>query len=401
MTTNPRSIASEYDVVIVGARVAGASTAMLLARQGLRVLVVDRGRPGTDTLSTHALMRPAVWLLSQWGLLDEIRAAATPAIHSTAFHYGDDVLDIPITPTPGVDALYAPRRTIIDRLLVDAAVAAGAHVAFGVGFRGALRDDAGRVCGARLRTAGGEVVVRSRLVVGADGVHSTVAREVGAHVVEECSYASGTIYAYFAGVAGDRSEWFWGRRVAAGRIPTNDGLTCVFVSVPSRRLREQLAGAVESTFWNVLQEATPSFAQKLRGGLRASGFRGHGGHVGYLRRAHGPGWVLVGDAGYFKDPLTAHGMTDALRDAALLARCIDHDGTTDLGGYETTRDALSREMLSLTDEVASFRWNLPQLQQLHRRLSGLMKQELQVLDALVCPPSPLVFDTAPTSATAT
>ena len=129
----------DYDVVIVGARAAGAATAVLLARQGMRVLVVDRDRYGTDTLSTHALMRGGVLLLSRWGLLDQIVDAGTPAIRRTTFYYGAETVSVAIKPSPGVDALYAPRRTLLDRVLVDAAVAAGAEVRFGVtvtGLRG-------------------------------------------------------------------------------------------------------------------------------------------------------------------------------------------------------------------------------------------------------------------------
>ena len=117
-----------YDVVVVGARAAGAATAMLLARRGLRVLAVDRGAYGTDTLSTHALMRAGVFQLAAWGLLERIEAADTPRVRRTVFHYEDEVIDIPIKPRDGVPGLFAPRRTVLDRVLVDAAVEAGADV---------------------------------------------------------------------------------------------------------------------------------------------------------------------------------------------------------------------------------------------------------------------------------
>ena len=85
-----------YNAVVVGARCAGAATAMLLARQGLSVLLVDRDRPGADTLSTLALMRAGVLQLSRWGLLDRVRAAGTPAITSTSFIYGEETITVPI-----------------------------------------------------------------------------------------------------------------------------------------------------------------------------------------------------------------------------------------------------------------------------------------------------------------
>jgi 2-polyprenyl-6-methoxyphenol hydroxylase-like FAD-dependent oxidoreductase len=377
------TIKPEYDVVVVGARIAGASTAMLLARQGLRVLVVDRSRRGADTLSTHALMRPAVYLLNRWGLLDAIRDAGTPPIRTTSFHYGDAAVDIDITPSDGVDALYAPRRTVVDRVLVDAAVVAGADVRFSVSFQGVVRDETGRVCGVRLRTPTETISVRSALVVGADGVYSSVARAIEAPTVLECSYASGVVYAYFEGLDRDRNDWYWRPRVSAGVIPTNDGAACVFSSAPSRRFRERMRHDVQEGFWEVLAEAAPGFADRLRSCPRVSPFRGHPGHVGYMRRATGPGWVLVGDAGYFKDPLTAHGMTDALRDAQLLALVVDQVGTFDLSGYGVLRDRLSADLLGATEEVASFRWDLPSIQSIHRRLSKCMKHELESLQNLL------------------
>src|SRR5712691_8583634 len=120
-----------WDVVVVGGRAAGASTAMLLARAGMRVLCVERTRLGSDTLSTHALMRAGTLLLAKWGLLDSVIDAGTPAVQRTLFHYGAESVPVSIRPAAGVDALYAPRRTLIDRLLVGAAVAAGATFRFG------------------------------------------------------------------------------------------------------------------------------------------------------------------------------------------------------------------------------------------------------------------------------
>ena len=148
---------SRPDVVVVGARAAGAATAMLLARAGLRVVVVDRGRYGADTLSTHALMRGAVVQLHRWGLLDRIIAAGTPPIRRTTFRYANDEIVIPIKPSHGVDALYAPRRTVFDPILVDAAVAAGAEVRYGLTVTGIRRDRRGRVTGVVGRDGGGRV----------------------------------------------------------------------------------------------------------------------------------------------------------------------------------------------------------------------------------------------------
>ena len=189
-----------YDVVIVGARCAGAATAMLLARRGLSVLVLERARRGADTLSTHALMRGGAVQLRRWGLLDRIAAAGTPPIRRTAFHYGDDTTTVSIKPAAGVDALYAPRRTLLDRVLVDAAIAAGA--------RGAVRRRRDRTgarldrSGHRCRRPGPERRRSARhgwLTVGADGVRSLVAREAGAATLRTGVGSGAIVYGYWDG----------------------------------------------------------------------------------------------------------------------------------------------------------------------------------------------------------
>jgi 2-polyprenyl-6-methoxyphenol hydroxylase-like FAD-dependent oxidoreductase len=146
-----------WDVVVVGGRAAGASTAMLLARSGLRVLCIERTRLGSDTLSTHALMRGGTLQLAKWGLLDAVIGAGTPAVQHTLSHYGADSVPVPIRPAAGVDALYAPRRTLIDRLLVEAAAAAGAHFRFGCSVAGLEQNRPGRVTGVVVRNRDGSV----------------------------------------------------------------------------------------------------------------------------------------------------------------------------------------------------------------------------------------------------
>ncbi|HVD81120.1 MAG TPA: FAD-dependent oxidoreductase, partial [Propionibacteriaceae bacterium] len=137
---------SRYDVIVVGGRIAGASTALLLARAGVRVILVDRDRHGSDTLSTHGLMRGGVLQLSRWGVLPDVVAAGTPPVRDVVFHYADgEKIRVAIRPRAGVDALYAPRRHLLDRLLVDAAAAAGAEVAHQSTVTALLCDTTGRV----------------------------------------------------------------------------------------------------------------------------------------------------------------------------------------------------------------------------------------------------------------
>jgi 2-polyprenyl-6-methoxyphenol hydroxylase-like FAD-dependent oxidoreductase len=373
-------VLSRYDAVIVGARCAGAATAMLLARAGLRVLAIDRGRYGSDTLSTHALMRAGALQLHRWGLFDRLVATGTPVIRRTSFHYGPETIDIAIKPRDGIAGLMAPRRTALDRRLVDAARNAGAEVAYGCRAIGIVRSSTGRVCGLEVARPGESVrTIRAGIVIGADGMHSAVARLVGAERYLEGRHASANIYGYWTGLESDGYDWYYRPGVSAGAIPTNDGQTCVFASLPSAQFRAEIGEGLETIYDRVLAEAAPEQAERLRRAERVGDVRGFAGQVGFLRRSAGAGWALVGDAGYFKDPLTAHGISDALRDAEWLADAAARGGDDALVGYEVRRDELAREMLALTDAVASFDWDLEQVQRLHLDLSREMNREVEVI----------------------
>jgi flavin-dependent dehydrogenase len=374
--------AREYDAVVVGARAAGAATAMLLARAGRRVLLVDRSQYGADTLSTHALMRAGVMQLDRWGVLDTLRDRGTPAIRATSFHYGDDVVDVAIGCQYGIDALYAPRRTVLDPLLVDAARDAGAEVVFGVLVDGLRRRGDGRVAGITARAASGErVVADAAMVIGADGTGSSVARLAGAADVYSRHEASAYVYGYFPGLAADRYQWYFRPGLMGGAIPTNGGVANVSIGVPPDRfVREFRGGAIDGAFRTVLREVAPAIASALDGVEPVGRLRSYPGRPGHLRRSAGPGWALVGDAGYYKDPITAHGITDALRDAELLARSLLSTG--DATRYEAQRDALARPFLDITSDIASYTWDMPELVALHRALKPVTDAEVELLAGL-------------------
>jgi len=370
------------DAVIVGARCAGAATAMLLARAGARVLLVDRGVRGTDTLSTHALMRGGVLQLHRWGILPSIVAAGTPAVHSTTFSYREHDVVVPIEPRVGVDALYAPRRALLDRTLVDEAEASGASVRYGVRVDDVIVDDRGRVRGITAVADGVRQRVEADIVIGADGLHSTIAQRVGAARIVEGRHATGVLYSYWENLPVDGYYWRFRQNGSIGAIPTNDGATCVFASIPSQHFRSEIQRAPPSAYRRLIRDISPLFEARLDGARRVEPVRGFGGHAGFIKQGVGSGWALVGDAGYFKDPLTAHGITDALRDAELLARAIVQGTTAALAAYETTRHALSHRLFELTDEIASFAWTDDELQSLHREFSREMSREVKALAAL-------------------
>jgi menaquinone-9 beta-reductase len=379
--THARRPGGHYDVIVVGARAAGASTAMLLAGRGLRVLAVDKGGYGTDTLSSHALMRGAVARLSRWGLLELVWEAGTPVVRRAGFRYGPtgahDV-DIDVPATGDIPGLCAPRRTVLDPILVDAAVAAGAEVrhrtrllrVLGAGTPGSPVHGVELALGSGTDTS---VVVTCDLLIGADGLQSTVARHVDAPVTRFGVTGSAYVLRYVTGLdrPADTYGWSYGPGVGAGVIPTNDATWCVFAALPPHRFARS-TGSVEATMLQVLGEVDPSLALAVADATPAGPVRSWPGVKGRFRRAQGPGWALVGDAGYFKDPFAAHGISDAFRDAELLTEAtID----CDFAGYERLRDELSTPLFDVLDRIASYDWDLDTLPGLHRSLSRAMRDE--------------------------
>jgi flavin-dependent dehydrogenase len=371
----------KVDAVVVGARCAGAATALLLARAGARVVVVDKGRYGTDTLSTHALMRGAVLQLYRWGVLPAIVEHGTPAVTATTFEYAHEAVTVPIEPKHGVDALYAPRRILLDGLLSAAAVESGAEVVYGVHVDGLLTAADGRVRGVTATANGSRHDIEADLVIGADGLYSTIARRVGAAPLVTGTHAAGTLYSYWSGLREDAYRWIFRPGGSVGAIPTNEA-TCVFVSIPAARFRREVRGDSLVAYRRLLHEVCPEFADRLDGATQVESVHGFGGHPGFIKRSSGPGWALVGDAGYFKDPATAHGITDALRDAELLARAVMAGTTAAMEEYEATRFDLSRRLFDITDQIASFECTDEGLQALHREFSREMSREVRFMASL-------------------
>lgn len=383
-----------YDAVVVGARVAGASTALLLARAGAKVLLLERSPYGSDTVSTHGLMRAGVLQLSRWGLLDDVVAAGTPPITRTLFHYPDAApVRISIRASQGVTALYAPRRQVLDRILVDAAAQAGAEVWHGVTVTEVLTDTVGRVTGVRgVDAANGTFTAYGKLTIGADGIRSTVATAVDAAVERRSRARGAVLYGYFDSMPTEGYEWAYGSGAAAGLIPTNDGQTNVFVGTSPERLRHVRRNGPEAAFTELFGTAAPRLRRRLRAATLDGRLHGWSGQHGHIRRSHGAGWALVGDAGYFRDPITTHGMTDALRDAELLADALlstwagDQPEAIALAGYQARRDALSLQLFEVSDRIAGYDWGATEIQQLLREVSSAMSDEVSLLQSL--PPRP-------------
>jgi flavin-dependent dehydrogenase len=375
-----------YDAIVVGGRAGGAATAMLLARGGMRVLVIEAARPGTDTLSTHALMRGGVLQLHRWGLLDAVIAAGTPAILSTEFAYGDQIETVDIRPSNGISALRAPRRTVLDPLLLEAARAAGAEVRIPARVTRLLTDGS-RVRGVVgiERGTGTGFRATAPLTIGADGRNSTVAQAVDAPFRRRGTASGAIIYGYFSGLPSDRYHWSYRPGVTAGVVPTGDGLACVWAGTASARFAQQRSAGLDATYSSLLAAAAPELARSIGTAPPVGTLRAFPGQPGWIRASAGPGWALVGDAAYFKDPITAHGITDALRDAELLARAVleaPRSGQAHLNAlhdYEHTRDRLSEPLFDITEAIASYNWDLEELRGRLRELSQAMRPEVEAL----------------------
>jgi flavin-dependent dehydrogenase len=363
-----------YDAVVVGARCAGAPTAMLLARRGYRVLLADRATFPSDTISTHIIWQPGAAQLERWGLLRLVAGSNCPPIRTLTLDVGAFALTGTLAPADGVAEAYAPRRTVLDTILIEAAVKAGAE--FRENFPIAeLLTDGELVIGIRGGTTGNPPVTeRSRLVIGADGLHSLVARTVQAPQYRVRPTLACWYYTYWSGINVDGVEFFdLGGRVA-GLIPTNNGLVCVTVAVAVEQFptfRSDVRGKYLRTL-----DRSAKLASRVRAGRCEERFRAMSDLPNLFRKPFGPGWALVGDAGYHRDPVTAQGISDAFRDAELLAEAVDaglggHRPLAEaLADYERQRNTAVMPMYEFTCEQATLAPPPPELQALLVALQG-------------------------------
>lgn len=377
---------TNYDAIIVGSRCAGSPTAMLLARRGYRVLLVDRASFPSDTLSTHYLHQPGVASLARWGLLDEVARSGCPPIRQQTLDFGPFALRAAPTPAGDVADGYCVRRTVLDDILVRAAADAGAEVRQGFSVTGLVTEN-GRVTGIRGNGGSGEVTERARIVIGADGLNSRVARTVDAPVYRAHPTMTCAYYTYYDGIEITDAELYPrpGRSVIAA--PTNDGLTLVIAYWPAAEFHAVRAD-IERHFLASLDLA-PRLAERVRHATRAERFRGTGNLPNQFRRSHGDGWALVGDAGYHKDPILALGITDAFRDAQLLADALDAGFSgrksldAALAGRERRRDQLAAQGYETTLQFATLEPPPPDMQQLVGALLHNPEQASRFLGTIV------------------
>lgn len=368
----------EYDVLIVGARVAGSSLALLLARRGLAVLMVDRDRFPSGTISTHFMAPPAVALLRRLGVLEDVLAAGFRRIIRLRSWFEDLAFEGPVGP-PGAFAL-APRRDVLDAVLIEHAIRAGAVFAERTRVE-ALIEEEGRVAGAVLQTLGGaRHEVRARAVVGADGKASSVAAWVGARTYREVRGRRPVYYGYFKGVEAlpetTYELWFGGDQIAY-MFPMRPDEDCLAVEAQPEDFETFRADPREEFARRVRR--LPTMARRFEGAELEGKLLGVRSVDNHFRTPFGPGWVLTGDAGYLRDPSTGLGIGDALSQSVLLAGALgrwaegeawevamaefhEQRDAAMLPGYESTlafmgmRDLPAAEMASLKAVLTSPLW---------------------------------------------
>jgi len=343
-----------YDAIVIGARCAGAVTAMLLARQGHRVLLLERGVFPSDVHRGHFIHRHGPKRLADWGLLERVVGTNCPPLTTHLTDFGDFPLIARDIRVGNLAWGYAPRRRQLDQVLVEAAIEAGAEFRPNFLVENCLWDD-DRVAGSRgrdLRTCT-NCTERALITIGADGRHSTLARAVHAPSYEETPPLTCWYFSYWSGVPTEGFEWYLRKNRVIFAFLTNDNLFAIFIGWPVDEF-SLVKADIEGQFMRVV-DPIPGFAERVRSGRREERFYGAADLPNFLRRPFGPGWALVGDAGCHKDPMMAHGICDAFRDADFLTTAI-HEG---LAGQCPVHDALmSYERRRNEATIAEYRENI-------------------------------------------
>ncbi len=364
-----------YDAIIVGARCAGSPLAMLLARKGYRILLLDKASFPSDTISTHHIHQPGVACLKRWGLLDKVRASNCPPTTQIKFDLGPFALVGAPPPAGDTAESYGPRRRVLDRILVYAAVEAGVELRerFTVD---ELTTDGTAITGIRGHDANGATVTEhARIVIGADGARSMVADAVKAPIYFDRGMLTCNYYSYWSGVQHEGVELYPrpGRTIVVDK--TNDGLSMICIVFPKEEL-DSIRSNIEGEYLRTIKENAPTLFERLRSAKREERFAGTGFLPNFFRRPYGNGWALVGDAGYVKDPILAQGITNSFSHAEMLAEALDdaflglREIEDALADYEHRRNNEVMAMFEHNTQLAMLEPPPPEMAALMNALQG-------------------------------
>jgi menaquinone-9 beta-reductase len=343
----------DFDVVIIGARVGGPVLASRLATGGVRVLLVDACHFPSDTISTHFFRGSGLLAaLQRIGALESVLELGAPRLLREYSYTGDGG-------SPGVSPPQDPgelgynlsvRRVTLDNALARfASSRAGVELSEGTHAVG-LRKEGGRVIGVQLDSPEGTRTVRSRLVVGADGRNSWLAREVGAAYRTSEAGHRGMYYAYYSEFEGplgprDGPEFSSHGDELAYVFPSDGGLACIALSLNLETYRWVRVSPAERFVRRMARH--PGIAPRLAAASRHGAMRGAGPTPNFVRVPFGPGWALVGDSEMHRDPWTGQGLDSAGSHALALGDAVTRwfrgELTEEEAGraYEGERDRLS------------------------------------------------------------
>jgi flavin-dependent dehydrogenase len=376
-----------YDAIVVGARCAGSPTAMLLARKGYKVLLVDKANFPSDTLSTHVIWPHGAEIMDRWGLYDALAETNCPPIAlNMTFDVGPMALKGGVPGPNGGRGGFCPRRTVLDKILVDAAVASGVE----------LREDftvdellweVDRVVGIKGHGRnGGPVEERARIVIGADGIHSFVAKAVNAEEYDAYPPLVAAYYSYWSGFDADDIEQYVRPHGGFAIFPTNNDLTLIVAGWQSarfREIREDIEGHTQRQY-----AQAPSVTERFKRAKREDKWYGTAGVPNYFRKPYGNGWALAGDAGYIKDFLTAQGISDAFIDAEGLAEAIDAGFSERrpleeaLAEHQESRDQHVKPLYDFSRQLATLEPPPPEMQQLFGAMAHNQEATNQFFSAI-------------------
>jgi len=328
----------EFDVVVVGGRCAGSPLATLLARAGLSVALVEQATFPRDTLSTHVFESAALAFLNRLGLLSALRATGAPIVNHVDARQEGFQARMPLPQQPGdVGGAMSVRRLLLDPILAEAAAEAGAEVWMGAKVTALVRDR-GRVTGVRVARNGSEQSLEARLVVGADGRNSTVARLAGSRKYNLTPNERAFYWSFFEDAAPGAEPTLIFHRWSGTFViatPADSGLYQV-LALPELSELPRFRQNLEESYLEYVRRCDP-VAQALSGARRVGKLFGMLRWEGFFREATGPGWVLAGDAGHFKDPAPGQGIQDAFRQVESLAPAI-------LGAINSSPSALDEAL---------------------------------------------------------